>query len=256
MDTAAYLARIGLCETEQIQSLALLRRLQSNHILHIPHENLDILEGIPLSLDRESLFEKLVVRRRGGYCFELNAAFAGLLCALGFSVKSYLARFLKGETEIPVRRHRVVVAECEGKRYLLEVGIGQNAPRYPLLLEEGTVQEGGTERYRFHKEPFLGWVLCQEHEGAWRPYFSFTEEEQLEIDFTHPSFFCEKHPSSPFNKDVMVSIKTPTGRKAINGRVYKVFEGDMAVSVEEGISDERLYELLQSEFGITWKKQH
>ena len=252
MDPKAYLQRIGV-QSEPRHSYAFLKELQQKHICAVPYENLDILNGIPLSLEAEALYEKIVQRHRGGYCFELNGAVSALLKALGFSVTNYMARFLKGESEIPVRRHRVVAVACQGNTYIIEVGIGQYAPRVPLLLEAETVQSDGFTNYKFGRDPFLGWVLYEEKDGEWNRYYAFTEEIQLDIDFIQPSFYCEKHPDSPFHQSPMVAIKTPTGRKAINGRDYKVFEGDTLLSSEEGIDDERLSEILRTEFFIEWK---
>jgi len=253
MDTAAYLQRIGLSADCVAHSYQFLDQLQKHHICSVPYENLDILNGISPVLFEDELFEKIVTNHRHSSCFELNGALAALLRALGFSVKSYMARFLQGETSIPVRRHRVTAVECDGKTYICEVGIGQNAPRFPLLLCQGVEQAEGNEAYKFETDDFLGWVLYEKKDGEWKPYYAFTEEEQLDIDFIQPSFYCEKHPDSPFHKGIMVAIKTSDGRKAINGRDYKVFRGDELVLLEEGISEARLYELLEHEFGLRWR---
>ena len=250
MNTNLYLERIGLNFADVSHTCEFLKKLQQSHITSVPYENLDILNGVSIDLSKNALFEKIVTRHRGGYCFELNGAIAHLLAELGFATKCYFARFLKGEKETPVRRHRVVVTECEGKRYVVEVGIGIEAPRDPLLLEEGVEQSCSNGSFRFSKDAFLGWVLQEKIEGEWMPYYSFTEEEHLDIDFIQPSFYCEKHPASPFNKSPMVAIKTPNGRRAINGRDYKIFEGGELVHIEENITDARLYEILKKDFGI------
>jgi N-hydroxyarylamine O-acetyltransferase len=255
MNTNLYLARIGMRPEDVSHTFEFLKALQQNHICTVPYENLDILNGVPIDLSKEALFEKIVTNRRGGYCFELNGAIAHLLEELGFATKCYFARFLKGESEIPVRRHRVVVTECQGKRYVIEVGIGIEAPRNPLLLEEGVEQFCSNGTFKFSREPFLGWVLQEKVGDEWKPYYSFTEEEQLDIDFIQPSFYCEKHSASPFNKSPMVAIKTPGGRRAINDREYKAFEGGELVSIEANITDARLYEILKETFGIVWTYQ-
>ena len=146
----------------------------------------------------------------------------------------------------------MVITKCEGKRYVIEVGIGIEAPRAPLLLEEGIEQACSNGTFRFARDDFLGWVLNEKVGDEWKPYYSFTEEEQLDIDFIQPSFYCEKHPASPFNKSPMVAIKTPNGRRAINDRDYKIFEGGELVHIEENIPDARLYEILKTDFGIAW----
>ena len=253
MNAKLYLERIGMRPENVSHTYEFLKALQQNHICSVPYENLDILNDKPIELSGEALFEKIVTKHRGGYCFELNGAVAHLLCELGFATKCYFARFLKGEAEIPVRRHRVVVTECQGKRYVVEVGIGIEAPRAPLALEEGTLQECSNGIFKFSRDAFLGWVLQEKVGENWEPYYSFTEEEQLDIDFIQPSFYCEKHPASPFNKSPMVAIRTPNGRRAINDHDYKVFENGELIHIEENITDARLYEILKADFGITWK---
>ena len=251
MDTNAYLSRLGLSPADVAFTSEFLCRLQYAHVTRVPYENLDIIEGRPLSLSHGALFDKIVTRRRGGYCFEVNAALAALLTALGFSVKSYLARFWRGETATPLRRHRVLAVSLPEGEYLLDVGIGQSAPRYPLRIEEGLVQEQFGETYRLVRHTDGGWMVEDLHEGAWRGFYSFTEDAQLDIDFIMPSFWCEKHPDSPFHKSLMLAIKTEKGRCAVNGRDYKEFEGDRLVYIEENVDDARLDALMREKFGIT-----
>ena len=141
MNANRYLERIGMTSSNVSHTYEFLKALQHNHICTVPYENLDILNGEPIDLSKEALYQKIVINHRGGYCFELGGAISMLLCELGFKTKNYFARFLKGEKEIPVRRHRVVVTECDGERYVVEVGIGIEAPRNPLLLKEGIEQK-------------------------------------------------------------------------------------------------------------------
>ena len=253
MNVKRYLERIEIPYENVSHTYEFLKDLQQHHICHVPYENLDILNGKPIDLSENALFDKIVTQHRGGYCFELGGAVAMLLRELGFATKCYFARFLRGEQEIPVRRHRVVVAECQGKRYVVEVGIGIEAPRAPLLLEEEIEQECSNGAFRFSRDAFLGWVLYEKVEGEWKPYYSFTEEEQLDIDFIQPSFYCEKHPASPFNKSPMVAIKIPNGRRAINDRDYKIFQDGELVHFEQNITDAHLYEILKQDFGIVWQ---
>ena len=250
MDIQAYLARIGLAEADVSHTYEFLKKLQYQQVLHIPYENLDLIDGKLLSFTEEALFDKMVTRHRGGYCFELNGLLSIVLKELGFEVKDYLGRFLKGVTGPLLRRHRVLEVRCEGRRYLMDAGMGQAAPRYPLLLEEGLVQEQLWESYKLEKDPMLGWVLYELADGQWRQFYAFQEEVQMDIDFIQPSFYFERHPDSTFNKTPIVAIKTPTGRKTINDREYKIFEATQLVHLEQAISDDRLTELLSTEFGI------
>jgi N-hydroxyarylamine O-acetyltransferase len=86
-----YLARIGVTRPVSAD-LQALRDLQAAHLLAVPFENLSIHLGEPIVLDQAALVTKVARMRRGGFCYELNGAFAGLLTALGFRVSLLSAR--------------------------------------------------------------------------------------------------------------------------------------------------------------------
>lgn len=220
MDVGGYLDRIDYHGGGVVSAEALCA-LQLCHYKNVPYENLDILAGKPLRLDSEGLYEKIVRRRRGGYCFELNGAFGSLLRAMGFSVKDCMARFLLNETEIPMRRHRVLKVEMPDGLFLSDVGIGSPSPVTPVFLETETEQKIGNEYYKVSHEPFFGTVIHQRTDGEWKRFFSFTDEPQLDIDFIMPSFYCENSPDSIFNKGCMVAILNDDGFKnGISGNTY------------------------------------
>ena len=248
----AYFNRIGLEFPDDAGSLTptgeLLRRLHYAHCTTVPYENLDIIRNIPLSLDEDDLYRKVVEEGKGGYCFELNGLFARLLRELGYKVEDRAARYLRGESEIPMRRHRVLeVTDAEGCVWCCDVGIGEVCPRYPVKLVENEEQPQFNESYRFKKDTFLGWVLQDFYKGAWRDFYSFTEEPQLTRDFIALSFYCEKHPDSPFIIQEMFSLKTAEGRITLDGHTYKEFSGD-TVTVKE-CSDGEL-PLYYARFGL------
>ncbi|MCL2508216.1 MAG: arylamine N-acetyltransferase [Oscillospiraceae bacterium] len=246
-----YFKRLGL-DYSEVPPLGadLLNRIQYAHVTRIPYENIDIINGLPLKLDADSLFEKMIVNGRGGYCFELNCLYARLLTELGFKVESYMARFLRNETEIPMRRHRVLLASCPGREtFLCDAGVGTIAPRHPIpfrFLEE--FRQFG-ETYRLRTDGFYGTVLEELYKGEWRDMFGFTAEKQLDIDYVMPSFYCEKHPDSIFNKDLMIAIKTKTGRKTIDGNVYKEFESEEIIFIKE-LAPNEITGCLGEEFGL------
>lgn len=250
MDIDAYFLRLGLKKPETITpDSALLKRLHYAHCTCIPYENLDMLRGIPTSLEEEALFRKIVTERRGGLCFELNGCFGNLLRALGYTVTDYAARYLRGESSLPMRRHRVLKVEATDGVWLCDVGIGERCQREPLALVEGLEQTQFGETYRLEKEPFLGWVLWENHKGQWGKFYAFTEEPQLTADFEALNFYCEKHPDSPFNKTEMFALKTKTGRITLDGHTYKTFTGDTPVVHQ--LEDAQL-PWAYSEFGLEY----
>ena len=234
-----YFKRIGLEMPETIvPNGELLKKLHFAHCTTVPYENLDIIRSIPLRLDDEGLYQKVVEEGKGGYCFELNGLFAWLLRELGYKVTECASRYLRGESSIPMRRHRVLKVEATDGVYCADVGIGEVCPRYPLQLVEGIEQTQFDECYRFDKDAELGWVLMDLYKGQWRQFYSFTEEPQLPQDYVALSFYCEKHPDSPFIHAEMFSLKTDTGRITLDGNVYKEFNNG-EVTVKE-LSDEEM----------------
>ena len=248
MDVKKYFERIGLEMPETIvPDSELLRKLHFAHCTTVPYENYDMMNGIPTSLEEDGLFQKIVVEGKGGICFELNGSFGFLLTALGYKVTDYAARYLRGETSLPMRRHRVLKVEATDGVWLCDVGIGEVCQREPIAMVEGLEQEQYGEIYKLKKEDFLGWVLWDFHKGAWRKFYSFTEEPQLLLDFIALNFYCEKHPDSPFNKDEMFAVKTADGRKTLDGHIYKEFTRDQVLVKE--LSDEELADAYQV-FGL------
>lgn len=244
-----YLHRLQI--EEKIQpNLEMLRKLQRQHLLHIPYENLDSMAGRITSLNHEDLFQKLIIRRRGGICFELNGLYAWLLESLGYSVTNYAARFISKEDPVQMRRHRVMVVMLDGNRYLTDVGVNQESCRIPLLLEEDLVQSDGISEYKLTKDPFWGWLLWQKLPGHdWKRIYGFTEEPQLDMDYVMPCIFCDLHPASPINKFYKVSIFMPEANIRIWDDQLIVFAEGMEQSKRKVLPQE-VPELLRQQFGI------
>ncbi|WP_409342790.1 arylamine N-acetyltransferase family protein [Paenibacillus sp. MBLB4367] len=248
-EVRAYLERIGYSGPLD-GSAAALAELQESHLHAVPYENLDILNRIPLSLEIPSLHDKIVVRGRGGYCFELNALFGWLLRELGYPVTDLFARFWRDEPNAPPkRRHQVLKVEAEGAFYLCDVGVGGIVPRRPIQMVELLEHEQGEERYRLERDAYFGWMLCELKHGEWSKLYSFTEEPQLPKDYTMASFWCEHAPDSIFTQMKMVAIRTREGRNTIAGEEFRIFtkEGVRAFTPQ---SEEEYKEALRVHFGI------
>lgn len=241
-----YFERIGL-EYDENEALGInqLRKIQYAHITHVPYENTEIVDKHPLSLEEDDLFRKIVIEHRGGYCFELNGLLGFVLRSLGYEVDEHMGRFLRGETEIPKPRHRVLAVKSEGKRILCDVGIGSDAPYYPLEIIIGKEQDG----YRFVRDDFLGIVLEEKINGEWKQFFSFTENKQINKDFLSPSYYCENHPSSIFHCN-MLSLKTPDGRYTIDDNTFRIRK-DGQITFEKEMTDKELEEICPKYFGMS-----
>ena len=248
MTVANYLKRIGYTGVPGLD-FTTLHDLQRLHLMTVPYENLDIMREVSLSLELEDIYEKIVTRGRGGYCFELNALFAWLLRSIGFKLTDCMARFLRDEPEIPMRRHRVLIVKCDTGNYLCDVGVGGIVPREPLPLVANKVSEQNGEKYMLKKDDFLGHVLYEWRRDEWRRLYSFTEEPQIERDFAGISFYCEKYADSFFRTQDMVHIFTDTGRKSVAGREIRLFSPN-GVKVLTPATEDAYHKLLREHFSI------
>lgn len=123
-----YLQRIGYTGSTE-PCLDTLRALQRHHLFHIPFENLDLLgDDFVATVDRSELFDRLVRRRRGGVCYELNSSFYYLLTALGFSACQVSGRCLP---ELPLTGHVFTLVHLPEGDYTVDVGYGDDP--VPLL---------------------------------------------------------------------------------------------------------------------------
>ena len=245
-----YFERINYKGTIDI-SLENLTLLQKGHLYNIPYENLDQMNSVPLSLTPEGVFKKIVTNHRGGYCFENQGLLCYALRSLGYDVVQYAGRFMNEPDVIQMRRHRILAVKVNGKRYVCDVGMRSETSRVPLLLVEGLVQTDGVGEYKYVKDDFYGWVIMQKlPDKEWKPLYGFTEEVQVDDDFVMPSFFCEKHPDSPFNTIMKIAIYTPDSNLNIVDNEYKVYK--MGKCVEESVieNEDAARKMLFEKFGI------
>lgn len=159
-DLSAYLNRIGLNAAPDVTPAG-LAQVQRAHRLAIPFENLDIPLGCGIALDRAAVFEKLVHRRRGGYCFEQNGLFEDALRALGFSVRPLLARVLLGmETGVVAPlTHQLELVTFAGEDWIADAGFGGSfCPPMPLAEGQSGPGPDGTV-HRLRRADGSAWLL-------------------------------------------------------------------------------------------------
>lgn len=247
----SYLRKLQLDNLEINLDLPTLSKIHDAHLKFIPYENLDCLNGKITSLKHEDLYNKIIMRNRGGICFELNGLYNWLLESLGFKVVSYAGRFIDKLDPIQMRRHRVIVVTIEGKNYLTDIGVNSESPRIPLELVEEKIHSDGISQYKFTKDPFWGWLLWQKEKGKpWRRMFGFTEEPQLDIDFVMAAYWCDAHPDSPFRKTKKLSIFREDCNITIRENYLKFYLGGRVKYRYKIKNGAELKEILWEYFGI------
>ncbi len=247
VDLQGYAARIEY-DGAFTPTLATLRDVHLAHATHIPFENLDILLGRPIRLDLESIAQKLIAARRGGYCFEQNALLAAVLETIGFRVTRLAARVRMGATEVRPRSHMLLAVDVDGEKWLADVGFGGDGLLLPVRLRAGEVQRHFGWQYRVTAEDGLHVLQSLRPEG-WLDLYSFTLEEQHAADYEVSNYFTSTHPQSPFvnkllaqrpGKDVRLTL---VNRQLVEQRPDGVSETTLA-------DDDAVLETLAERFGL------
>jgi N-hydroxyarylamine O-acetyltransferase len=236
VDTGAYLARLGLARPPET-----LAELQVAHLLAVPFENLDILAGVPISLDPDAIFDKVVRRRRGGFCYELNGLFARLLEALGYSVTLLSARVVDEDgAEGREDAHLTLRVEADGP-WLVDVGFGDTF-REPIPLRPDTEAVDSLGRTYRLREIGRDWDLIEE-----RTQYRFTLAPRAFAEF-EPMCRWQETESPYFTGHRICTIATPEGRRTLLDDRLIVQAGPERT--EREIDEAEVPKLLSSLFGI------
>lgn len=216
----AYLARIG-AERPARPDHDALAELQGRHLDAVPFENLGIHLGEPVVLDVERLVQKIVRRRRGGFCYELNGAFAALLRVLGFPVTLMQARVHGAEGSLgPPYDHLALRVDLE-EPYLVDVGFGAFARR-PLRFACREEQVDPAGRFLL-VDAQLGDVDVV-MDGT--PAYLVDPRPRELADFTATCWWHQTSPASHFVVSLTCSLPTPTGRVTLSGdRLIRTEDG-------------------------------
>ncbi|MFD8412535.1 arylamine N-acetyltransferase [Streptomyces sp. NPDC059650] len=250
LDVQAYLDRLGV--TGRLEPDAeTLRRLHRAHALTIPFENLDILLGRGIDLDVEVMQDKLLRRRRGGYCYEHNMLFALLLERLGYEVTRLYARPVLDAPKPLPRTHLMLHVAVGDETWLADVGFGDEGPLEPVLVADGTVVDQGGWVYKLEREAGTDkeWVLWLQREDGWFPLYWYATEAHHHIDCVVANWFISTHSSSPFTGRVFLERIAEDWRLNLNHRKLTLTRADGTVEVRY-VVDEEVRELLDERFEI------
>ncbi len=249
MDVQRYLRRLNL-ENRREADLEWLQLLHERHLQTVPFENLDIHQGVEILLDEERILGKLVDRRRGGFCYELNGAFAWLLRQLGFRVSVLSAEVAREEGGFGIPFDHMTLRVDLDRPYLADVGFGDGF-RCPLpLVSAGEVAQAG---YVYHLRQDENWWVLERrpaNQDSFQPQYRFTLEPRALEDFGPGCRYHQTSPDSTFTQQTVCSLALADGRltllpdRLVRTRQYS--------KTEEPLSDRAAWEeALRTHFGIT-----
>lgn len=251
-----YLRRLGV-DPERVAepSLSTLERLQRAHVRTVPFETLAITgdpygrrDGEGVTLDVPTLYEKLVERNRGGFCFELNGLFGWLLAELGYDVTRLAGRVVSS-VELPANHHPLLVTL--DRAYLVDVGMGSPMLRRPVALGDGTGPDEAGVAWRVgeSERPDAAYLLQYRESDDWedRYVFDLTPRELRYFEATCD--YLQSAPESGFTGDPVVTMATADGHIKLEPASFtRVRRGE---TEERAIEEAEYYRLLEEAFGIT-----
>jgi N-hydroxyarylamine O-acetyltransferase len=257
MDVQAYLRRINY-RGEVARTAATLRELHRAHLLAVPFENLDIHLGRPILLDQKALFDKIVTRRRGGFCYELNGLFALLLRDLGFDVTllaagvaraaggfgpefDHLTLLVKAPSAEPPARN------LQSDMWLADVGFGDSF-RQPLRFIEAVEQEQDGRAYRLDRDG-AHYTLLQRDGADWEAQYRFTLQPHAQAEYADMCQYHQTSPESSFTRKRVCTLATPNGRITLSELALIVTaHGER---IEQVLPDESAFQTaLRERFGV------
>lgn len=248
-DRARFLERLSLPDVTT-PDLETLNRLILAHQKHVPFENLSVYDAeTDVNLDIASLFDKIVVRRRGGYCFELNALFMSLLKSMGYDCYPVMVRVVWMSTAYMPISHRAGIVTIDNVRYFIDVGFGGPSPRSALRLDDMSPQTSGSNDFVFEKAADGDFIIYRLTGEGREQLLKFSDRPCENVDFLGPNEYQSKNKNSGFKNMRMTNISRETGSAAITGNVLRIHKDG---AVEETVLDteEKLRQALNEHFGI------
>ena len=207
-DTGAYLKRIDMDPETFRPDLSHLNELLYKHHRNVPFDNLNVWDRAELpSLGIPDLFKKIVVDRRGGYCFEMNGLLESALRTLGYDCYGVEIRIVRGRDFLPAYRHRGVIVRLDGKKLFCDVGLGFRFFPEAAPFNEGYCRSG----YKVECKDGMCELWVKSPNGTEEKELVFPDRPVLAIDYLNPNIACALDPSSTFRQRFTAVIMTPEG---------------------------------------------
>jgi N-hydroxyarylamine O-acetyltransferase len=249
MNYIQYLQRIKISQLEK-PNLSFLSKLQEQHLLTVPFENLDIHQGKKIVIEEDRIYEKIVACGRGGFCYELNGLFCWLLRSLGFTVSIVSTRvYIPTKDRFsPEFDHMALLVDLE-KTYLVDVGFGDNF-RKPIALPDGKSEDiSGRYRLRSFASGQDTYILQKEDNNDWQSMYSFTAHPRMISDFEEMCTFHQISPESHFTQEIICTMATINGRVSLSEDFLTITEGSSKKKTKV-VSDKDFKHKLMDHFGI------
>jgi N-hydroxyarylamine O-acetyltransferase len=243
-----YLERIKIAKVQEA-NYSFLEKLQVSHLTAVPFENIDIRQGRKIILEEEHLFNKIVVHRHGGFCYELNGLFRWMLSKLNFNVSIAAGRvYIMSENRFtPEFDHMALLVHLD-KTYIVDVGFG-DCFRKPIAMPTGKVEDvSGKYRIIALNSAKNSYIIQKQEEGKWLPVYSFTTQPRQMADFAEMCKYNQTSPKSHFTQRTICTIATDDGRITLSDDSLTIHHGES--KYKKTVTPQEIDEILHKYFGI------
>lgn len=248
--TQNYLNVLGIKTVNNLEDITAL--IQA-HEKTFAFSSLKVLLKEEISLDLESIYENVVAKKRGGYCFEHNKLMYEVLKDLGFDVEFYLARVINNtQADVP-QTHRFTFLNHEGQRYLIDVGIGFRSPNVLVKFsKEETYSHLGIS-YKIITNEDGTYNLALFEKGQWFKATKFDLNACNEADFEMGHFYSHKHPCAVFVNNLVISRIDKQCIYSLRNKDYiKIYENEFVkVPIKDIL---HLEQVLKEDFNVCFSK--
>lgn len=249
LDLPAYLARIGYTGPVAA-TLPVLREIHARHPAAITFENIDPLLGRPVRLELASIADKLVTRRRGGYCYEQNTLLMAALRAIGFPARSVAGR-VQWNTggAVTARVHMALLVTLPDGEYLADVGFGGLTMTAPLKLQPGIEQPTPHGSYRIARAGDEFQVQAR-IDGNWSAMYQLSLANADVSDWEVANWFMSTSPDSIFATSLIVARPSGDRRYALRNNRLRIHHADGSSEQRLLNNSDELFSVLRGEFGL------
>lgn len=245
MEVLSYLNRFHGTQNKEI-SLSNLAELQRLHVQNIPFENLDVIRRVPIYLNLQRIYDKIVQRKRGGYCYELNGLFGWLLTELGYDAHLVAATVLRPSGEwAKADTHAAIIVQLD-QLYLIDVGFGDSTS-LPIPLN-GEERNDISDTYRVIQQQDHSFCLERINDTEIKTLYRFDLTPKALVDFHEGCVFNQVAKESSFTHSDIVTRATPTGRITLSNQTITITENN--IKTKRIVSIEEKVQLLKDLFGI------
>ena len=205
-----YLDRMGLSARPVADLTGLSELVRAQHRA-VAFENLSSITGTAVALDRQSIWDKIVIVGRGGYCFELNYLLGMALDHTGFKYTPVLARVMMGNEAGGPKTHLLFIVSIDGSEHLADVGFGGPGLLEPMPFVIDAVVEQGEAVFRLIEPAAGDFILQRSTPKGWFNVFTFNRENVQPVDVTVANHFTSTWENSPFRNQLMCALNGPEG---------------------------------------------